>query len=313
MVFSSPLEAALENFAQAEKFHGKGPLCVALVVTEHARRKGLPLKSEDLETDSGGQVKGLGRNAVQAILRRHGIQKLLATEGGRTSRGSLGKMRLYISFLNRICQEEWADLDDIESFWIAQVKRFFAGTPFSLSLDASCALRPMVRDIVEQATSRQESSTGVKVVGAVLHHLTGAKLDCALGSGKLIHRSFSTADAVEGHPGDFTVGDAAIHVTTYLGEAVIGKCMENLAQGVRPILVTLRRGVTVAEELAKNQNVADRIDVFEIEQFIALNLYEWGQFSATGNESAVEKLVERYNQIVETVETDPSLKIRIRQ
>ncbi len=61
-------------------------------------------------------------------------------------------------------------------------------------------------------------------------------------------------------------------------EAVIDKCMGNLAQGVRPIRVALRRGVTVAEEWAKNKTAADRIDVFEIEQFVALNLYEWGQF-----------------------------------
>ena len=46
---------------------------------------------------------------------------------------------------------------------------------------------------------------------------------------------------------------------------------------------------------------------------MALNLYARGQCSATGNASAVEKLAERYNQIVESAETDPSLKIRIRQ
>lgn len=96
-------------------------------------------------------------------------------------------------------------------------------------------------------------------------------------------------------------------------EAVSDQCMGNLAQGVRPILVALRRGVTVAEEWAKNKTAADRIDVFEIEQFVALNLYARRQCSVTGNESAVEKLAERCKRIVESAETDPSLKIRMRQ
>ena len=50
--------------------------------------------------------------------------------------------------------------------------------------------------------------------GAVLQHLVGAKLDCALGHGHLQHNSFSTADAPNERAGDFFLGDVAIHVTT---------------------------------------------------------------------------------------------------
>jgi hypothetical protein len=49
--------------------------------------------------------------------------------------------------------------------------------------------------------------------------------------------------------------------------------------------------------------------MFEIEQFVALNLYEWGRFGAVGRRTAVTDLVKRYNEIVAVVETDPSLKI----
>jgi uncharacterized protein DUF4928 len=69
----------------------------------------------------------------------------------------------------------------------------------------------------------------------------------------------------------------------------------------------------VAEGLAANVGLADRIDVFEIEQFVALNLYELGQFGLDGRRTAVTDLVERYNEIVENVETDPSLKIELRR
>ena len=51
---------------------------------------------------------------------------------------------------------------------------------------------------------------------------------------------------------------------------------------------------------------------FEIEQFIALNLYELGEFAAKGRKIAIGDLVTRYNEIIDTWETDPSLKIEVR-
>src|SRR6185437_6601886 len=132
---------------------------------------------------------------------------------------------------------------------------------------------------------------------------------CALGQGEVQHNSFSTADAPSGRAGDFFLGDVAIHVTTSPGEAVIERCRDNLNAGHRPVLVTGQQGLTVADALAGNKGLAGRIDVFEIEQFIALNLYELGKFAANGRRVAVNDLVERYNDIVEKFETDPSLKI----
>lgn len=100
-------------------------------------------------------------------------------------------------------------------------------------------------------------------------------------------------------------------MTTSPGEAVIERCRENLNDGHRPILVTVQRGLTVAEGLAGNVGLIDRIDIFEIEQFVALNLYELAKFAADGRKTAVTDLVNRYNEIVDEVETDPSLKIEL--
>jgi hypothetical protein len=65
--------------------------------------------------------------------------------------------------------------------------------------------------------------------------------------------------------------------------------------------------------LAENVGLGERIDLFEIEQFVALNLYELGKFLSDGRRVAVNDLVSRYNEIIETVETDPSLMIEIRR
>ncbi len=303
----------LAAFAAENGFRGKGPLSVALVVTQHAKRLGLPLDPQDLVTEGGGQVLELGKGRVQTVLERHGITRILAAEGGRTSRGSLGKMRAYVAFLNQISDETEVDLDAVERFWIERVHEFFAGKPFKIKLDASRSLRTVVRDVIEQAIERQKTAAGMYYSGAVLQHLVGAKLECALGPGSIEHESFSTADEPSGRVGDFLVGDVAIHVTTAPSEAVIAKCNGNLNEGYRPILVTLQRGLAVAEGLAANAGLAERIDVFEIEQFVALNLYELGKFGAEGRRTAVAGLVECYNRIIADIETDPSLAIELRR
>lgn len=306
------LQDALEAFTKERKFNRKGPLCVALVMTQHARTIGLPLDPGQLLTEGGGQVLGLGKGAVQSILKRHGITRVLASEGGRTSRGSIGNMREYVAFLNALHAKGAADLDAIEAFWIARVHEFFAAKPFKIRLDASRSLRMLVRDVLAQAEERQKTTPGVYYAGAVMQHIVGAKLDCAIGAGKFEHNSYSTSDQQSGRAGDFFVGDVAIHVTTSPGEAVIERCRDNINDGFRPLLVTGQRGLTVAEALADNAGLGDRIDVFEIEQFVALNLYELGKFAADGRRIAVSDLVARYNDVIDEVETDPSLKIEVR-
>jgi len=236
------LQEALNAFTRERKFNRKGPLCVALVMTQQARVNGLPLDSAELLTEGGGQVFGLGKSAVQSILQRHGISRVLASEGGRTSRGSIGNMREYVALLNQLHAEGRADLDAIETFWIARVHEFFAAKPFRLRLDASRSLRTVVRDVLDQAEERQKTTPGVHYAGAVMQHMVGAKLDCALGQGKFEHDSYSTSDQQSGRSGDFFLGDVAIHVTTSPGEAVIERCRDNLNDGFRPILVTGQRG-----------------------------------------------------------------------
>jgi hypothetical protein len=192
------LTSELTGFTKERKFNRKGPISVALVVTQHARTKGLPLDADTLLTEGGGQVLGLGRGAVQSILARYEITRVLASEGGRTSRGSLGNMREYVSFLNRLHAAGASDLDVIERFWIDRVQEFFAAKPFKIRLDASRSLRLVVRDVLTQAEERQKTTPGVYYAGAVMQHMVGTKLDCALGTGQFEHNSYSTSDQQSG-------------------------------------------------------------------------------------------------------------------
>jgi len=218
----------LSAFYTEHQFNSKGKLCVALVVTQQAKIIGLPLDPETLYTERGGQVLGLGRGAVQAVLARHNITRVLAKEGGRTSRGSIGAMRDYVTFLNALNSKTSIDLEEVELFWIEKVNVFFTAKPLKIKLDNSQSLRSLVKDLISQAEIKQKTSQGVYYVGALMQHLVGAKLDCALGTDHFTHNSFSTSDDQTGRNGDFFIGDTAIHVTTTSSEALIARCKENL-------------------------------------------------------------------------------------
>ena len=87
------LESRLSNFTSHEKIEGKGPLCVVLVITRKASGQTPPFSADNFLAPKGGQVAGLSKAAVQAILADYGIDKVLAEEGGRTSRGSSHDLR----------------------------------------------------------------------------------------------------------------------------------------------------------------------------------------------------------------------------
>jgi len=306
---SADLSQQLAAFADKNAMKGKGALSLALVLTRRSKHKDMPLNSQDFLTRQGGQVAGMGKSAVQSILKEHGIQRVLAEEAGRTSRGSIARMHAYLEFLNRLHAEGMLDLDSIEQWWIDCVKAYFASQPFRLKLDPSKSLRNAIHELLDAAFSRQKQVPGMMIAGAVMQHLVGARLETLSILTEIEHRGFSVADSPGGRKGDFLIRDAAIHVTTAPTEALIRKCLDNLAEGLRPVIVTTESGMGGANALARNAGLAERIDILEVEQFIATAIYEKSEFSESKRAIAVRDLLERYNAIVDMSESDPSLKV----
>lgn len=301
----------LAAFAEQYEIKGKGPLSVVLVITRNAKSKKPPFSADDFLTEQGGQVAGLGRSAVQAILEDYGISRILAEEGGRTSRGSIRRMQNYVDILNSLANDDMLDFSVIEAWWIERAKEFFASMPLKFKLDPSKSLRRTVGELIETAFKRQEECPGTMTAGAVMQHLVGAKLQIALPNFKMEHNGFSVADAPSGRKGDFLVCDSAIHVTTAPTEALIRKCRENLDKSLRPIIITTESGVGGARALAKNAEIEDRIDILEIEQFVATNVYEWSGFAANKRPVSINELINVYNAVIDACETDPSLRIAV--
>lgn len=286
----------------------KGSLSLVLILTRNAKAKAFPMDKAEFVTAKGGQVAGLGGSAVRKILNDHGVERILSTEGGRTSRGNMERMGAYIDVLNRLSAQGHLDLEDAERYWVERTQAYFDALPFTFKLDPARSLRACVRDLLAQAVARQREVKGTMYAGAVMQHLVGAKLDYVT-KGAATHHGFSVADAPSNRSGDFLIGDVAIHVTTAPGEALIRKCQGNLSLGLRPLIVTTEDGVGGAKALSKQAGVDDRLDVIEIEQFIATNVYEWSVFERDGRPTAVQDIIERYNRIIADVESDPSLRI----
>jgi hypothetical protein len=90
---------------------------------------------------------------------------------------------------------------------------------------------------------------------------------------------------------------------------LLRKCQSNLDNGLRPLIVTTTKGATQGRINAENTGLHERIDIFEIDQWIASNVMEWGRFEAGARRLKIDELVSLYNAIVERVERDPSLRI----
>lgn len=310
---ASPLETALEQFSAEKKISGnKGALAAILAVNEQLKAQARPFQSSELVTQKKGQVKGLGKSATQAVLKRHGIERVLAEEGGRTSRGNMQNMQDYVEKLNGLEQYGVSvDLEECERFWVKETLEYFESKPFVLKMDPSWSVRTAVRKLVDQAKARQREATGAQFMGTMMQHLTGAKLELVMGKGTVPHHCANTNDQRADRHGDFDLGDVAVHVSTAPTEALIRKCSENLSKGIRPIIITTGRGVSTADGLLENLSIVDRVDVIDFEQFIATNVFEHGRFTTDGRKGAFQSIVERYNEIVDAVETDPGLRIAI--
>ena len=115
-------EERLSVFQRENNITTKGPLSVVIQFTRLVRGKTFPLNPDDFKTENEGQVAGLGGGNLKKILKEHGITQLLSSEGGRTSRGSMGLMRKYVDFLNAWNDEERVDFDLVERFWAEQIR-----------------------------------------------------------------------------------------------------------------------------------------------------------------------------------------------
>ena len=74
---------------------------------------------------------------------------------------------------------------------------------------------------------------------------------------------------------DFELGGFVIHVTTAPSQALIDKCLANISDGLRPLIITPYRQAPVAAGLAESADADSKIEIFDVEAFFSTNIFEW--------------------------------------
>ena len=302
-------EKRLEKFQAEHNAVTKGPLALLVQLTRMMRSRPFPLKSEDFLTVSKGQVAGLGGPNLKNILKDHDITQILASEGGRTSRGNMGLMIRYVDFINGWQAAEPINFDIVEAYWAEQIREYFRNQPFTLTADPARTIGASLDELFEQARIRQRQNQGTQYLGTILQHLVAAKLSTILPSDRFQIHGASVADSPTERSGDFVINSTILHCTTAPGEPLIQKCKANINTGCLPVIITVFERVRTAHDLAADAGLSGRIEVWDIQQFLSTNISEHSLFDGAARNSKLADIIDRYNAIIDENETDPSLKI----
>ena len=302
-------EERLRTFQIENNIVTKGPLSLVIQFTRMISGKAFPINPDDYQTESKGQVAGLGGGNLKKILKEYGITQILSSEGGRTSRGSMGLMIKYVEFMNAWNSEESVDFVAVEEFWAEQVREYFRNQPFVLTADTSKTIGANLEELFEQARKRQTQNPGTQYLGTVLQHLVAAKLSIILPTGTFEVHGASVADAPTERSGDLVINNTIIHCTTAPSAPLIEKCRLNLRGGCHPVIITIFDRVRTALDLAADAGLNGRVEVWDIQQFLSANIYEHSLFDESNRNSTIADIVDKYNEIVLAAETDPSLRI----
>jgi hypothetical protein len=292
-------------------------MAVGMVMLDHMGVE-FPFTKQSYMSAQGSQVKELSGAKIREILGRYGETRPFRSEGGRTSRGSLVLAQEFAELLNKnqaaapyliASPAERAFARQIMQRWVVELLRqqYFNRRRIEAELDHRRPIKFAVKMLLQAARNR-----GGNIAGAVAQHLVGAKLCLRFPDQEIGNESYTTADQQTERPGDFLVGDTAIHVTMSPSESLISnRCLANIRAGFRPLILVPEDRVAAADQLVDNANLEGQVAVNSIENFVGQNVEEMAKFSDEGIKTGLRNLLERYNERVQEVESDPSLKIAI--
>ena len=105
------------------------------------------------------------------------------------------------------------------------------------------------------------------------------------------------------------IGQSPIHVTVAPSDALFsGRCVQNLRAGLMPVVVVPEASAAAANQLALNSEVADRVSVVALEQFVAATVELPPMFMQGFTQHRLGMLFTEYS--VARSESDPSLLLR---
>ncbi len=285
-----------------------GSIATALVVLTRLQED-YNLDFSSHVADGGMQIKGASGAAVAAILRSFGEERPFAKEGGRTNRGGPLEVRLLLGVLKQLELDRQAEsirnatLETMKSFLVDRVKDFHNRQKIKLTFNSALSTWYIVHNLLAEAIAGGKA-------GYVAQHLVGAKLQLRFPDITVSNESGSTADLPTQRPGDFLIGHTAFHVTIAPMPPVFDKCVHNIKQGFKPLLLVPDSKLMGARQNAE-QICGQQIAVESIESFVSQNINEVSGFDREKLPVRLRDLVLLYNKRVDDVETDKSLMIEL--
>lgn len=276
-------------------------------------KKEFPISTQTVSAENGAQVRGLNASFIKKCLATRGVLGKVPVEGGRTSRGSLtNALSLALAINDTLTPfapsytERAFVADAIEDFFVGCIKEdYFNRQRIDVSIDIGKPVSSIVSDIIAAAQQRDD-----KPSGTVVQHLVGAKLELRFPELGIGRDRANAADQQTNRQGDFQLGTTAFHVTMSPMARLQDRVRENIREGYRPVILVPRDKVDFAHGLFQSEpDLVDRVGVQSIETFIGTNIEELGSFDANAVKRAVALLIRVYNQRIEEVETDMSLRI----
>jgi len=285
----------------------RNTVAVGVVVFDHLRSKS-PISPHEV-ISAGGEIIG-SRSRLHPTLRKYGVSqpekylKEVTTRQAHPDGKKLFEAFEYGSIFTGLAQEEREQIIlELIDVLVQEINKWFDRQNLKISFERQYSPVEWIHKILEEAKSKSG--------GVVEQHLVGAKLQKRHTDVQISNFPGHAADVQTGRSGDFTVGDTVYHVTATPTPNVVQKCGENIKSGLHPVLLVPGDLVSKAKSFAEFAGLEKRLSVIAIEDFVALNIIEM----AIGNQAKfleiLREIIAIYNERLEEVETDMSLKIEI--
>jgi hypothetical protein len=299
-----PLSAWLERCTTKGEV-SRSTIAVGIVVLHHLRGK-CPVQASDV-LSARGELKGT-RSGLSTILEKYHLPARYLKEV-TTRAGHQDGQRLFEAFdygqsllgLSDARRDECLvsaieTLVEMANIWLNRQH-------LKVSCDRQLGPAKWIGNILAEAKVRSG--------GKVEQHLVGAKLANAHPDIDIPNNPSHAGDLQTRRPGDFIVGSTAYHVTAAPGSPVVEKCATNLNAGLHPVLLVPRDQVDKARHIAEDQSIGDRMTIWAIEDFVAVNIIELSKGEQEVFVEVLKSIIATYNDRLEAVETDLSLKIEV--
>lgn len=263
---------------------------------------------DDLLSKKKGQLKGCGKNAIQEILDRFGTHdRVYLKEGGRTNRKQLPAAK---DLFRRLSWSELAS-STLEArqgisrrlqmhLYEAEVLPWYRRQGVDLPVPAGT--NPYrLGSILEECVASHPSA------GAMLQHIVAASLSVT-GDRPLPVLPASASDASTSRSGDFEVESTVFHVTVSPGQLLIEKCVQNVNDGLLPVVISLNIRKEAARQLLANASIENHSAVLSLCDWFGSQLQSAGGYSETSWRPLMRQVLAEYNRRVLDAERDRGLQ-----